>query len=310
VKHPRRKPSAAGAGAILQIHRNSIFGADVVTNKLPASIIDFHVHLFPDKGFDAIWRFFATYGSEVLHKYYTSECIEHLTRENVGTIVFSNYAHRAGFAGPMNQWNVDLLEKHANLYCFAAYHPDDADALDYAERMLAHPRVVGIKLHFMVQRIHPQDDRLFPLYELVMSAKKRLLLHAGNGPVGNEYVGYDHFKKVLDRFPELPANIPHMGGLEFGTFMALLEDHPHLYLDTAYSFWPGLPFTFDLGREYLEMYKDRILYGSDFPNVILPRRGEIEYLLSLNLSDEFYRKVFYANGMRLLNETCKITAGT
>jgi hypothetical protein len=86
--------------------------------------------------------------------------------------------------------------------------------------------------------------------------------------------------------------------------MDLLDDHPGIYLDTAYSFWPGLPFTFNLGPEYLERYRDRILYGSDFPNMILPREREIDYLLGLDLSDDFYDNVFYANGMRLLAETC------
>ena len=27
--------------------------------KIPVRIVDFHVHLFPDKMFDAIWDFFA-----------------------------------------------------------------------------------------------------------------------------------------------------------------------------------------------------------------------------------------------------------
>ena len=273
-------------------------------NRLPSSIVDFHVHLFPDKAFDAIWKFFAAHGPAVQYQYYTGQCIDYLNRHNVDTIVFSNYAHKAGFAAPMNQWNIDLLESRRNLYCFAAYHPDDTDALRDAERMLEHPRVAGIKLHFMVQNIYPQDERLFPLYELVRAKKKRLLLHVGNGPRGNAYVGYDHFKKVLDRIPDLPANIPHMGGLEFGKFMALLDDHPNLYLDTSYSFWPGLPFTFNLDPVHLEKHKDRILYGSDFPNVILPREGEIDNLVRLNLSAAFYERVFKTNAMRLLREIC------
>jgi len=43
---------------------------------------------------------------------------------------------------------------------------------------------------------------------------------------------------------------------------------------------------------------------SDFPNVILPREGEINYLLSLDISENFYEKVFYTNGMKLLTEIC------
>ena len=160
----------------------------MLKNKLPPSIIDFHVHLFPEKAFDAIWKFFAAGGAEVVYQYYADDCIRHLRERNVGIIVFSNYAHKAGFAGPMNEWNIELLEKNEDLYCFAAYHPDDPDAMDYAQRMLAHPKVVGIKLHFMVQQIYPQDERLFPLYEMVADAGKRLLLHTGNGPHGNQFV--------------------------------------------------------------------------------------------------------------------------
>ncbi len=273
----------------------------------PSPIVDFHVHLFPDKGFDAIWTFFASSGADVLHRYYSGQCIEYLNERGVSPIVFSNYAHKKGVAEPMNEWNIDLLEQFPDLYCFAAYHPDDGNALEYTERMIAHPRVVGIKMHFHVQRLYPHDSRLFPLYEIIIERGKRLLLHVGNGPLRNEFVGLTHFRKVLDRFPDLPVNVPHMGGLEFRQCMELLDDHPRIYLDTAYSFWPDMPFTFNLGPEYLERHKDRILYGSDFPNVILPREGEIDYLLSLDLSDDFYDKVFYVNGMRLLAETCPVS---
>ena len=51
--------------------------------------------------------------------------------------------------------------------------------------------------------------------------------------------------------------------LEFKKFIELLEEHPNLYLDTAYVFWPNLPWTFNLGAEYLEKYQDRILFGKD-----------------------------------------------
>ena len=269
---------------------------------LPPAIIDFHVHLFPDKGFDAIWKYFAAMGAEVLHKLYSRECIDYLHARGVERIVFSNYAHKQGIAEPMNDWNLDLLERHDELYCFAAFHPDDDRALQYTEQLLSHPRVAGIKLHFQVQRLYPSDPRLFPMYELVMKKNKRLLLHVGNGPTTNEFVGLEHFRPVLQRYPDLPANIPHMGCYEFQAFMDLLDDHPNLYLDTAYTFWPGLPFSFNLGNGHLEKYSHRILYGSDFPNIILPRQGEIEHLLSLDLSQAFYDRVFYANGMKLLND--------
>jgi uncharacterized protein len=82
--------------------------------------------------------------------------------------------------------------------------------------------------------------------------------------------------------------------------MELLDRYPNLYLDTAFCFLPEPHRGYELDKVYLEKHKLRILYGSDFPNLITPREAEIENLLKLNLSQEFYSKVFYENGNTLI----------
>lgn len=270
---------------------------------LPEEIIDFHVHLFPDRLFDAIRRSFVTdYQWEVLHKFYWRECVEYLRAAGVGPIVYSNYAHRKGVARGLNGWNRDLLTETDNIFCFTAYHPDDEDALKMAETLLSHPKVMGVKLQLLVQRFYPQDRRLFPLYDLVMKKGKYLLFHVGTGPVGNEFVGIAHFRELLHHYPELPAIVAHMGGLEYREFGDLLARHPQLYLDTSFSFLPQLGRMFDLGPDFLEEHRNRILYGSDFPNLLFPRQEEIESLLGFGLSAEFYRRVFFQNGRDLIDK--------
>jgi hypothetical protein len=93
-----------------------------------------------------------------------------------------------------------------------------------------------------------------------------------------------------------------MGALEYDAFGALLSAHPLLYMDTAFSFIPGLGFMFNLGGDFLEAHRERILYGSDFPNVLFPREDEINTLLGLDLSQAFYDAVFRDNGLRLIHE--------
>ena len=272
--------------------------------KLPASLVDFHVHLFPDRMFDAIWEFFSTgYKWDVIYKMYAPECIGYLGDNRVEKIVYSNYAHRPGVAAGLNEWNHALLDRYPGLYCFAAFHPGDDDALALAERALEHPRVLGFKLQLLVQRFHPHDERLFPLYDLVRERGRRILFHVGTGPVGNEYVGLDHFRALMARRPDLPANVAHMGAYEYRGFMDLLDDHPGMYLDTSFSFFKEFQGKggYDLGPEPLERYKRRILYGSDFPNLILPRESELETLLGYGLSREFYDRVFYRNGVDLID---------
>lgn len=271
---------------------------------LPEPIIDFHVHLFPDRFFDAIWRYFADhYGWDIRHKLYYRECVEYLRDRGVGPIAYSNYAHRKGAARILNDWNLRVVEEIPDLYCFAAYHPDDGeDALSMAQELLDHPKILGFKLQLLVQHFYPHDERLFPLYERMLEKKKRVLFHVGTGPVGNPWVGVTQFRKLLEVFPDLRCNVAHMGGPEFRDFMALLDDHPGLCLDTSFAFIPDFPFKFDLGESYLERHRDRILYGSDFPNLLFPREDEIDHLLSFNLSREFYDRVFLKNGLALIRE--------
>lgn len=270
---------------------------------LPQPLVDFHVHLFPDRLFDAIRRqFVADYGWSVLHSLYWRESVAYLRERGVGPVVYSNYAHRKDIARGLNDWNLKILEELPDIYCFAAFHPDDDDALAQAAALLDHPRILGFKLQLLVQRFAPDDERLFALYELVMARGKRLLLHVGTGPVGNEFVGVAPFRRLLDRYPGLPAIVAHMGSLEYGPFGELLDAHPALYLDTAFSFLPRLGAMFDLGNDFLERHRGRILYGSDFPNILFPREDEIDTLLGRGLSQPFYDAVFRDNGLRLIRE--------
>ncbi|MBU3916044.1 amidohydrolase family protein [bacterium] len=271
--------------------------------KLPENSIDFHVHLFPDKLFDAVWSTFATsYNWDVLYQYYYKECVTFLNQANVKPIVYSNYAHKEGVMEGLNQWNLKILDEIPDLYCFAAYHPDDSNALDLAEQVLQHPKVLGFKLQHLVQNFYPYDERLFPLYEMVKEKGKRILFHIGTGPIGNQYVGIKNFNKLLKCYPDISANIAHMGAHEYKEFIELLDDHKNLYLDTAFTFFESADMGFNLDVSYLEKYKNRIVYGSDFPNLVYPREEEVNHLLKLNLSQEFYDKVFYENGLQLINQ--------
>ena len=264
-------------------------------------IIDFHAHLFPDTFFEAIWKAFQRdYRWEVAYRYYAPQILEFLRGQAVGTIVYSNYAHKPGAAAFLNQWNRELISKEENLYCFAAVHPADSDLLPNATELLRHPRILGFKLQLLVQRFYPDDERLFPLYEAVIEAGKRILMHVGTGPVGNEFVGMAGLRRLLRRYPQLRVNIPHMGALEFQPTLELLDEYPQLYLDTAFSFLPFPGMGYPLGPETLLRYQDRILYGSDFPNILFPWDSEIKFLKSLNLGEGFYRKVFRENGLKLL----------
>lgn len=272
-------------------------------NQKPFSfpIIDFHVHLFPDRFFDAIWDFFRReYQWSIEYRLYTPQIIRFLGQRGVDKIVFSNYAHKAGVASVLNAWNLALLEGHEDLYCFAAFHPDDTFCMSEIGQLLQHPRILGFKLQLLVQRFYPHDERLFPLYEAVIEAGKRILMHVGTGPVGNEFVGIRQLRRLLGRYPRLAVNVPHMGELEVPDFLELLGEYPNIFLDTAFAFYPLPGRFYRIGRDDLLRHQDRIVYGSDFPNLIFRWDTEIRALKRFELPELVYRRIFYENGLRLL----------
>ena len=75
-----------------------------------------------------------------------------------------------------------------------------------------------------------------------------------------------------------------------------------MVMDTSFSFLPGL--SFDQPPETMLKHANRIVYGSDFPNLIMPREEEIEKLLSFDLGNDFYNKIFRNNADRLIKECC------
>ena len=58
---------------------------------------------------------------------------------------------------------------------------------------------------------------------------------------------------------------------------------------------------YNLGGDLLERYKDRLVYGSDFPNIVFPAEEEIDCLRRMSLSREFYERVFHTNGRHLIS---------
>jgi predicted TIM-barrel fold metal-dependent hydrolase len=284
------------------VHKKQACGKKM-NPKLPKTIADFHVHLFPDRMFEAIWKAFVKdYGWKVIHELYWPDCLTYLRKKGVGPIVYSNYAHKPGVAGALNEFNLQVLENSSEVYCFAAMHPADEDALANCRDLFSHPKIMGVKLQLLVQKFFPHDKRLYPLFDLVMEKNKRILFHVGTGPVGNPFVGFEHFSRLMADIPDLPVNVAHMGGLEYKAFYSLFDRCPNLYMDTSFSFLPGL--CCDLSSDELYAKKDRIVYGSDFPNLIIPRKSEIENLLALNLPDDFYEAVFLENAKRLIAEHC------
>jgi predicted TIM-barrel fold metal-dependent hydrolase len=92
--------------------------------------------------------------------------------------------------------------------------------------------------------------------------------------------------------------VPHLGADEFAEYEALLAKHEHLYLDTT-CVVSGLFTSEAAAMELVERHPDRILYGTDFPNLPYAWDREIKRIVARPLDGAARWSVFAANARRV-----------
>ncbi len=271
--------------------------------------IDAHTHLHPDWLFKAIRRWFADHSDWKIG--YPTEpgwVAAFLRAHGVERFVYFSYAHKPGISREINRWLRDTGRGLPDGIPLATVHAGDKDPLGVVDEALSAYGFRGLKLHIQVQRFAPDDPRLFPVYERLVALDRVLVIHAGGvigAPGAGEFTGVERFARVLERFPGLRASICHMGVPETAYCAELLARYPHLYLDTTMAVSEvGLrklghapdPATVAL----ILRWQDRILFGSDFPNLPYAYEEERRWAWDRDLPLEVCRKIFNANARRFL----------
>ena len=89
---------------------------------------------------------------------------------------------------------------------------------------------------------------------------------------------------------------------EYGAFLDLADDFPRVHLDTTMAFTrfteSTMPFPADR-RDDLVRLGDRVLFGTDFPNIPYPYLEAVDAVLGMGLGVEWERKVLHDNAARL-----------
>ncbi|HKY63531.1 MAG TPA: amidohydrolase family protein [bacterium] len=274
-------------------------------------LIDFHTHFFPNRLMDALWRWFEAHAWPIEYKQYADQAVATLRAQGVSRAVSLHYPHQAGMAESLNEWARRLAEKYPGfIEPFGSVHPDDAGKEAILRRCFEDYGFKGLKIHCHVQKTAPEDPRMEPVYELCQALDRIVLIHCGNGPHFKEKptqgYGYDvtaisgaaRFEKVIRKYPRLRFVVPHLGFEEMDRFVAMLKDYPNLHLDTTMAI--GGFFPAPVRPEWFFENPDRILFGTDFPNIPYPWNREKLALEAMGLGPELEKKIFHDNAARLL----------
>lgn len=272
-------------------------------------MIDVHTHLHPPKLFAAIRRWFAENSDWDLSGMPTEPhaVARALAAAGVERFVFFSYAHKPGIARDLNAWLAATARELGRVGIpLATVHPDDPaplqdlrDALDDGCR--------GLKVHEDVQRVHVDDERLAPVLAELGARGAFLLVHAGSIPW--KYVagaGIARVLRVLERHPDLNVVVAHYGAPDSAAYFAAMGAHPRLHLDTTMIFANVSPMRAEAGALAagpIVAHPDRVLYGTDFPNVPYGYTSESESIAALGLPPDVLHAVMHGNAERLLRES-------
>ncbi len=267
---------------------------------------DVHVHLLPDRLMAAIRESLREEVGWTFHHPTDRAAIEDvLAAHGVERYCALPYAHRAGVAADLNDWVLARAAESEMCVPFATVHGEDDVRSVVRAAFEAGAR--GLKFQCPVQEAAPDDPRLDPAYELCAEYDRPVLFHAGTAPMFEDspHVGVDHFRRFLDAHPEVRACAAHMGAYETPAFVETLADHGNAYLDLAYVLGDGaaadMAFASDPApAEVLERHADRIMFGSDYPNVTFDYGDCVEGLLARDLPTSVRRDLVHRTAERFL----------
>lgn len=270
-------------------------------------IVDLHVHFMPSNVMDKVWAYFDAAGPLVGRPWpisYREDEQSRLARlRAMGVLAFPSllYPHRPGMAEWLNGWAADFADRHVDVLRTATFFPEPS-AAGYVERALSAGTQI-FKAHVQVGGYDPRDPLLDPVWELLAAAGIPVIVHCGNGPAPGAFTGAPIFADVLASHPALTAVIAHLGLPDYADFLTLAERYPRVHLDTTMAFTSWTEQTAPFPRELLPRLvalQDRIVLGSDFPNLPYPFFEQLAGLVRLDLGEDWLRAVLYGNAVRLL----------
>jgi uncharacterized protein len=272
-------------------------------------LVDVHVHFMPDQVLAKVWAYFDAFrgpdGSPLWPVTYREDAAARVARlRALGVRAFTSlcYPHKPGMAEWLNAWAAGFAAQVPECAPSATFFPEPGVDAYVAEALEAGARI--FKAHLQVGAYDPRDPLLRPVWRRLAAAGVPVVVHAGSGPSPGAFTGPGPFGEVLADAPDLAAVIAHMGMPEYREFWELALRHPNVCLDTTMAFTDfiqagGAAYPGDL-LEALAANPQRVVLGSDFPNIPHPYAHQLRALARLGLGKDWLRAVCHDNGARLL----------
>ncbi|MFJ9031553.1 amidohydrolase family protein [Streptomyces sp. NPDC102274] len=274
-------------------------------------LIDVHTHFMPERVLRKVWAYFDAAGPLVGREWPISyrqeedERVALLRAFGVRAYTSMLYPHKPGMAEWLNGWAAGFAARTPDCLRTATLFPEDGVEAYVREAVEGSAGIGGARIfksHLQVGAYDPNDERLDRVWGLLAEAAVPVVMHCGSGPAPGKYTGPEPVGRLLARHPRLRLIVAHLGMPEYVDFLDLAERYAEVRLDTTMAFTDFsedfAPFPGEATARLADL-GDRILLGTDFPNIPYAYVHQLEALERLGLGHEWLRAVCYGNGAQL-----------
>jgi predicted TIM-barrel fold metal-dependent hydrolase len=273
------------------------------------ALIDVHTHFMPPRLMAAVQAYFDRAGPligrpwPIAYRQDEEARVEILRALGVLRFTAMIYPHKPGMARSLNDWAAGFAARVPDCLHTATFFAEPSAARDVEQAIGQGARV--FKCHLQVGDFDPNDPLLDAAWGLLAEAGVPVVTHCGSGPVAGRFTGPGPIAALLARHPRLRLVIAHLGMPEYREFLDIAGRHPTVMLDTTMAF---TPFTDGIGAGYqfpaaelprLAALGDRVLLGTDFPNIPYSYAAALEGLERAGLGPQWLRAVCHGNAARL-----------
>ncbi|MFC8838917.1 amidohydrolase family protein [Streptomyces griseoincarnatus] len=270
-------------------------------------LVDVHTHFMPERVLHKVWAYFdglgpLTGGIEWPITYREEEAERAALLRAFGVRAFTAmlYPHKPGMARWLNGWAAGFARRTPDCLHTSTFFPEPGAAA-YVREALEHGTRV-FKAHVQVGGYDPADEALDACWGLLAEAGTPVVVHCGSGPAPGRHTGPGPMARVLARHPRLRLIVAHLGMPEYEDFLDLAERYAEVRLDTTMAFTGFSERMAPFPRRALPRLAalgDRVLLGTDFPNIPYPYAHQLDALAELALGDDWLRAVCHDNAARL-----------
>ncbi len=258
-------------------------------------IIDFHAHIYPEKiAVNAVRGIGDFYSIKIDCSGTADDLIKNGRECGISRYLVQSVATVPHQVASINKFIADECKKHPSFIGFGTLHPELENPQDDIEDIISYG-LHGVKLHPDTQRFNMDDERMFPIYDMIQG-RLPVLMHCGD--YRYTYSRPERLKRVLENFPKLTVIAAHFGGWSLWDLALEYLLDMNCYVDTSSSimFLGG-----SRAKELIRLYgADRVVFGTDYP--MWSAQNSIDEIMSLKLSDSELERIFSLNALRIIGE--------